>query len=69
MTLTAKLLREGVKIGHEGVIKINRLNVGETEVSGGDPLTTIGTSLDGAVCSLTLSAGTIVLDEWIGNIG
>ena len=69
LTLTATLLHEGVKIGDEGVMRIGRLNVGETEVVGYGPLTTIGTSLDGAVCSVTLSAGTIVLDEWIGNIG
>ena len=69
LTLTATLLHEGIKIGDEGVMRIGRLNVGETEVAGYGPLTTIGTSLDGAVCSVTLSAGTIVLDEWIGNIG
>ena len=69
LTLTATLLRGGIKIGDEGVMRIGRLNVGETEVAGYGPLTTIGTSLDGAVCSVTLSAGTIVLDEWIGNIG
>lgn len=69
LTLTATLLRGDVKIGDEGVMRIGRLNVGETEVAGYGPLTTIGTSLDGAVCSVTLSAGTIVLDESIGKIG
>jgi hypothetical protein len=69
LTLTATLIRGGIKIGDEGVMRINRLNVGATEVSAYGPLTPVGTNLDGAECIVTLSVGGIILDEWTGNIG
>lgn len=68
LTLTATLLRGGIKVGDEGVMQIGRLNIGETEVSGFGPLTIIGTSLDGAVCQVQLSVGGIILDSWTGSI-
>lgn len=69
LTLTATLIRGGIKIGDAGVMRIDRLNLGKTEVSAYGPLTTVGTNLDGTECLVTLSVGGIVLDEWIGNVG
>lgn len=68
LTLTATLLRSGIKIRSEGVMNVGRLNIGETEVSGFGPLTTIGTDFNDAVCLVQLSIGGIVLDSWTGSI-
>jgi len=66
LTLTVRLANKntGAEIGNEGVTRIDRLNAGESRVIGGRAYTTIGTSLDDAVCVVTLSLGDIVLDEW-----
>jgi FtsZ-binding cell division protein ZapB len=70
LTLTVRLLKKdlGTPIGTEGTTWIDRLNAGETRVIGGGAYTTIGTSLDNAVCTVTLSLGVTVLDEWTQSL-
>jgi regulator of replication initiation timing len=65
LVLTFRLQQKdlGTKIGDEGTTRIERLNAGESLETWGGVYTTIGTSLDDAVCVVTLKAGDIVLDE------
>ena len=69
LVLTFRLQRpSGIQIGDGGISRINRINAGESlEIQGG-VYTTIGTSLDDAVCVVTLKAGDIVLDEITGSL-
>ena len=66
LTLTVRLDNKntGAEIGTEGVTRIDRLNSGESREIKGWAYTTIGTSLNDAVCVVTLKVGDIVLDEW-----
>jgi hypothetical protein len=65
LTLTFTLVSKdrGTQIGSQGATRIDRLNAGESREIGGAVYATIGTSLDDAVCVVTLTVGNIVLDE------
>jgi hypothetical protein len=65
LTLTFRLVNKdrGTQIGSSGATRIDRLNAGESREIGGAVYTTIGTSLDYAVCVVTLTVGDIVLDK------
>jgi hypothetical protein len=58
----------GAQIGREMSMEIQRLNVGESQVVNGGVLVELNVNLDNAVCKITLSKGSIVLDEWTGNL-
>ncbi|MGD6932985.1 MAG: hypothetical protein ACQCN5_02145 [Candidatus Bathyarchaeia archaeon] len=58
----------GAQIGHEGVTEIQRLDVGESQVVNGNVLVELNVNLDNAVCKITISKGSIILDEWTGNL-
>jgi FtsZ-binding cell division protein ZapB len=67
LTLTVRLANKntGAQIGNEGIAyPIDRLNAGESRGIKGWAYATIGTSLNDAVCVVTLKVGNIVLDEW-----
>ena len=55
----------GAEIGYTGGMTIDRLNSGERREIRCEPWTSLGTSLDDAVCVVTLSAGNTVLAKGI----
>jgi hypothetical protein len=65
LTLTFTLVNKNrsTQIGGSGATRIDRLNAEESREIGGAVYTTIGTSLDDAVCVVTLTVGDIVLDQ------
>jgi regulator of replication initiation timing len=58
----------GVQIGREMSMEIQRLDAGESQVVNGGVLVELNVNLDNAICKITLSKGSIVLDEWTGNL-
>lgn len=56
--------RTGAQIGSSVNATIDRINAGESVKVRSGALTTIGTSLNGAVYVVTLYLGSTVLDEW-----
>jgi hypothetical protein len=70
LTLTVSLVHKntGAQIGGSGVTRIGRLNAGETYELSGWATTTIGTSLNDALCMVTLESGGIVLDKGTYNL-
>jgi len=65
LTLTFTLVNKdrGTQIGSSGANRIDRFNAEESRETGGAVYTIIGTSLDDAVCVVTLTVGDIVLDQ------
>jgi cell division protein FtsB len=65
LTLSFALIDKdrGTPIGSSVPTQIDRLNAEESREIGGAVYTTIGTSLDNAVCVVTLTAGDITLDK------
>lgn len=58
----------GAQIGHEGVIEIDQLDVGKSLVVNGSVLVELNVNVDNAICKITISKGSIILDEWTGDL-
>ena len=58
----------GRQIGQEVVTKIDRLDVGESPVVNGGVLAELNASVKNAVCKITISKGSTILDEWTGDL-
>lgn len=65
LTLTFTLVNKnrGTQIGSSGARQIDRLNAEESREIGGAVYTILNTSLDDAVCVVTLTVGNSVLDQ------
>jgi regulator of replication initiation timing len=70
LTATFQLVdkNSGTQIGHEGVMEIERLDVGKSQVVNGSVLVELNVNVDNAVCKITISKGSIILDEWTGDL-
>jgi len=66
LTATFQFVDEnsGAQIGREGVMEIERLDVGESQVVNGSVLVELNVNVDNAVCKITISKGSLFLFQW-----